>query len=146
MFLERVMTAYKFQVSYLMKTLATIPLTPCLATMATWEDAQDQQTSVTTPPAPTHLSIAEVCHLLKIIFSRISAPKHTTKTQHLTEKQNKFLKCVPSDITNTVSSCSAVSLIIHFQIQCLVYTGTLRVLGTQTTLLPSDSVYEQFTQ
>lgn len=50
----------KFQVCYLMKTLATTPPTPCLVIMATQEVAQGRQTSATTPPAPTHLSTAEV--------------------------------------------------------------------------------------
>lgn len=55
------MTVFKsLQVCYMMKTLATTTQTPCLVTTATRAVAQDQQTTATTPPAPTHLSTAEV--------------------------------------------------------------------------------------
>lgn len=43
-----------------MKTLAITPQTPCLVTTATQRVVQGQQTSATIPPAPTHLSTAEV--------------------------------------------------------------------------------------
>lgn len=59
----------KFQVYYLMKTLATMHPTTCLVTMATWEVAQGQQTSATIRPAPTHLSTAEVHTHLNINIS-----------------------------------------------------------------------------